>query len=139
MQFKFSGYLYFLGLVTNGEAKEAGNLNYITFNLQVNNHNVYWSEFVSHWPLWSVYIAHFCMNWSTYIIMQWLPTYMARNLGADKNDIMFTAVPYVLNSLVGVGECFSSNEVPLKAVVVIVPSCVYTHLFMACCFETLWA
>ncbi len=36
--------------------------------------------------------------------MQWLPTYMARNLGAGKDDIMFTAVPYILNSLVGVGK-----------------------------------
>ncbi len=39
--------------------------------------------------------------------MQWLPTYMARNLGADKHDIMFTAVPYIMNSLVGVGEYIS--------------------------------
>ena len=44
------------------------------------------------------------MNWSTYIIMQWLPTYMTRSLGADRHDIMFSAVPYVLNSIVGVGE-----------------------------------
>ncbi len=70
----------------------------------MNNHNVHWAEFLSHWPLWSVYIAHFSMNWSNYIIMQWLPTYMARNLGAGKDDIMFTAVPYILNSLVGVGK-----------------------------------
>ena len=70
---------------------------------QVNNHNVRWIEFIGHWPLWSVYIAHFSMNWSNYIIMQWLPTYMARNLGAAKEDIMFSAVPYVLNSVVGVG------------------------------------
>jgi len=35
--------------------------------------------------------------------MQWLPTYLARNLGAEKHDIMFTAVPYVMNSLVGMG------------------------------------
>jgi len=42
------------------------------------------------------------MNWSNYIIMQWLPTYMARNLGANQNDIMYTAIPYLLNSLIGV-------------------------------------
>ncbi|KAK7492895.1 hypothetical protein BaRGS_00015842 [Batillaria attramentaria] len=69
---------------------------------KVNNNNVRWSEFVSHWPLWSVYIAHFSMNWSNYIIMQWLPTYMTRSLGASHNSIMFTAVPYLMNSLVGV-------------------------------------
>lgn len=36
--------------------------------------------------------------------MQWLPTYMTRTLGAEKSHIMFTAVPYIMNSLVGMGE-----------------------------------
>lgn len=74
------------------------------FFLQVNNNNVSWREFLCHWPLWSIYIAHFSMNWSNYIIMQWLPTYMTRTLGAEKSHIMFTAVPYIMNSLVGMGE-----------------------------------
>uniref|UniRef100_T1J429 Major facilitator superfamily (MFS) profile domain-containing protein n=1 Tax=Strigamia maritima TaxID=126957 RepID=T1J429_STRMM len=68
----------------------------------VNNTNVRWTEFICHWPLWAIYIAHFAMNWSNYIIMQWLPTYLSRNLGANKEDISLTAVPYILNSLVGV-------------------------------------
>ena len=72
-------------------------------SFQVPNSSPRWIEFLSHWPLWSIYIAHFSMNWSNYIIMQWLPTYMARNLGAEKQDIMFTAIPYLMNSLVGVG------------------------------------
>lgn len=76
------------------------------FFLQVNNNNVSWREFLCHWPLWSIYIAHFSMNWSNYIIMQWLPTYMTRTLGAEKSHIMFTAVPYIMNSLVGMGEIF---------------------------------
>lgn len=38
--------------------------------------------------------------------MQWLPTYMTRTLGAEKSHIMFTAVPYIMNSLVGMGEIF---------------------------------
>ena len=67
------------------------------------NSNVQWVEFISHWPLWSIYVAHFSMNWSNYIIMQWLPTYMARTLGAARKDMMFTAVPYIMNSIVGVG------------------------------------
>jgi len=69
---------------------------------KVNNLNVNWQEFLQHWPLWSIYIAHFSMNWSSYTIMHWLPTYLTRSLGADKNHIMLTAVPYVLNSVVGV-------------------------------------
>lgn len=69
---------------------------------KVPNSSPRWTEFITHWPLWSIYVAHFCMNWSNYIIMQWLPTYMARNLGANTNDIMFTAIPYLLNSVIGV-------------------------------------
>jgi hypothetical protein len=49
-------------------------------------------------------IAHFSMNWSNYIIMQWLPTYLARNLGANKESISLTAVPYIINSMLGVGK-----------------------------------
>ena len=74
---------------------------------QVSNTNVQWMEFLNHWPLWSIYIAHFSMNWSNYIIMQWLPTYMTRNLGAKDKDIMYTAVPYIMNSLVGMGTSMS--------------------------------
>lgn len=36
--------------------------------------------------------------------MQWLPTYMSRTLDANKESISLTAMPYVVNSLVGVGE-----------------------------------
>ncbi|RZF44243.1 hypothetical protein LSTR_LSTR003883 [Laodelphax striatellus] len=69
---------------------------------KVTNLNVRYTEFMCHWPLWAVYVAHFAMNWSNYIIMQWLPTYLARNLGANKESISFTAVPYIVNSLVGI-------------------------------------
>lgn len=69
---------------------------------KVTNPNVRWTEFVCHWPLWALYIAHFAMNWSNYIIMQWLPTYLARNLGANTESISLTAVPYIVNSLVGI-------------------------------------
>lgn len=64
---------------------------------------IHLTEFFCHWPLWAIYIAHFAMNWSNYIIMQWLPTYLARYLGANKESISLTAVPYIINSLSGVG------------------------------------
>lgn len=63
---------------------------------------VSWVEWVCHWSLWSIYIAHFAMNWSNYIIMQWLPTYLSRTLGANKESMSLTAVPYIISSLCGV-------------------------------------
>ncbi|CAB3376161.1 Hypothetical predicted protein [Cloeon dipterum] len=57
---------------------------------------------LSHWALWSIYLAHFAMNWTSYIVMQWLPTYLLRSLGAGKENISFTAVPYIFNSILAI-------------------------------------
>ncbi|XP_012249006.1 sodium-dependent phosphate transport protein 1, chloroplastic isoform X1 [Bombus impatiens] len=87
----------------------------IFHNLKVTqNRNLRWTEFISHWPLWALYIAHFAMNWSNYIIMQWLPTYLARNLSANKESISFTAFPYIVNSLVGIVAGHSADNLIQK-------------------------
>lgn len=57
------------------------------------------SQLLCHWSLWAIYVAHFAMNWSSYLIMQWLPTYLSRELAASAGDLSLTAVPYVCNSL----------------------------------------
>lgn len=59
-------------------------------------------KYVSCWPLWAIYVAHFAMNWTNYIIMNWLPTYLVNTLGADKESISLTALPYLINSAAGV-------------------------------------
>ncbi|KAL7294169.1 sodium-dependent phosphate transport protein 1, chloroplastic-like [Trichogramma pretiosum] len=78
------------------------------------NRNLKWVEFISHWPLWALYIAHFSMNWSNYIIMQWLPTYLSRNLSANKESISLTAIPYIVNSLVGIMAGHSADNLIQK-------------------------
>lgn len=78
--------------------------NLVIFFVKVTSINVSWTEFLCYWPLWAVYIAQFSMNWSNYIIMQWLPTYLSKMLGANKESLSLTAMPYVINSLVGVGK-----------------------------------
>lgn len=65
-------------------------------------HNIRWPDFIFSKPLWAIYCAHFAMNWSSYIIMQWLPTYLARNLGGNAHSLSLTAVPYVVNSILGI-------------------------------------
>ncbi|GFS73876.1 ascorbate transporter, chloroplastic [Trichonephila clavipes] len=82
---------------------------------KVTNVNVRWIEFISHWSLWAIYIAHFAMNWSNYIIMQWLPTYLSRNLGADQKDVSLTAMPYLINTLCGVA-IYDVDEIRWKVV-----------------------
>ncbi|XP_034944346.1 sodium-dependent phosphate transport protein 1, chloroplastic-like [Chelonus insularis] len=73
-----------------------------------------WTKLISHWPLWALYIAHFAMNWSNYIIMQWLPTYLARNLSANRESISLTAIPYIVNSLVGIVAGYSADNLIQK-------------------------
>lgn len=85
-----------------------------------------WIEFLCHWSLWAIYIAQFSMNWSNYIIMQWLPTYLSRNLGANKESISFTAVPYIINSLVGVGK----EHIDAHQVVFISLLCIHKFTFV---------
>lgn len=66
--------------------------------------NVQWLELLRHWPLWALYAAHFSMNWSNYIVMLWLPTYLHFKLHATKLEIMSTAMPYLMNSLISVAS-----------------------------------
>ncbi|KAM3185943.1 hypothetical protein ACTXT7_005341 [Hymenolepis weldensis] len=66
------------------------------------NSAVRWLDFLTHRSLWAIYAAHFSMNWSNYIVMQWLPTYLVRSLGATNFELTLTAVPYILNSVFGI-------------------------------------
>ena len=69
---------------------------------QVRSKFVPYIKFVTFWPLWAIYVAHFAMNWTNYIIMNWLPSYLVNTLGADKESISLTALPYLINSAAGV-------------------------------------
>lgn len=69
---------------------------------KVISRSVRWADFILSRPLWAIYCAHFAMNWSSYIIMQWLPTYLSRYLGGDAHSLSLTAVPYIVNSIVGI-------------------------------------
>ncbi|KAH9281175.1 Sodium-dependent phosphate transport protein 1, chloroplastic [Echinococcus granulosus] len=66
------------------------------------NGSMRWRDFFSHRSLWAIYAAHFSMNWSNYIIMQWLPTYLVRSLGGGRFEVTLTALPYITNSICGI-------------------------------------
>lgn len=72
---------------------------------------VRWTKFLQSWPFWAIYIAHFSMNWTNYIIMQWLPTYLTRYLRASKESVSLIAVPLVVNSLFETGEYMPTTKV----------------------------
>ncbi|VDD78054.1 unnamed protein product [Mesocestoides corti] len=66
------------------------------------NQSARWRDFFNHRSLWAIYAAHFSMNWSNYIIMQWLPTYLVRSLGGGRFEVTLTALPYIVNSICGI-------------------------------------
>ncbi|KAK4878451.1 hypothetical protein RN001_010957 [Aquatica leii] len=77
--------------------------------------NIRWTDFVLNKALWAIYAAHFAMNWSSYIIMQWLPTYLSRMLGANAKSISLTAVPYIVNSAFGVASGHVADNLLLRS------------------------
>ncbi len=63
-----------------------------------------WKPFFTCRALGAIYVAHFCMNWTAYIIMHWLPTYLHTFLGANPMDLSLACLPYLLNSIGSIGE-----------------------------------
>ncbi len=49
-----------------------------------------WWEFLRHAPVWAIIVAHFCNNWSLYVLLSWLPAFVNEGLGVD-----FSAVGWV--------------------------------------------
>ncbi|KRZ27599.1 putative anion transporter 4, chloroplastic [Trichinella pseudospiralis] len=65
-----------------------------------------WRVFFCSPQLLCVYVAHFCMNWTSYVIMHWLPVYLRMAFNADNSILSFTCLPYAFNSIFGIGKQF---------------------------------
>ncbi|MGI9591007.1 MAG: ACS family MFS transporter [Myxococcota bacterium] len=47
-------------------------------------------------PVWAIVVAHFCNNWSLYVLLSWLPTFVNKGLGVDYSAVgWFTMIPNV--------------------------------------------
>ncbi len=47
-------------------------------------------------PVWAIVTAHFCNNWSLYVLLSWLPTFVNKGLGVDYASVgWFTMIPHV--------------------------------------------
>ena len=55
-----------------------------------------WREFLSRGPVWAIIVAHFCANWSLYVLLTWLPTYVNKGLGVDYESVgWYTMMPHL--------------------------------------------
>ncbi len=55
-----------------------------------------WGEFFSKMPVWAIIVAHFCNNWSLYVLLSWLPTFVNKGLGVDYSAVGWvTMIPHI--------------------------------------------
>jgi MFS transporter, ACS family, solute carrier family 17 (sodium-dependent inorganic phosphate cotransporter), other len=52
--------------------------------------------FLKHPSVWAIIVAHFCNNWSLYVLLTWLPTFVNKGLGVSFASVgFFTMFPHI--------------------------------------------
>ena len=60
------------------------------------NQKIPWRTFLTSRHLWVIYISHFSFNYSWYVLLGWLPTYIHDHLDLDlKENKLLAATPYI--------------------------------------------
>lgn len=59
-------------------------------------------DYFKYKQLLCIYVAHFSMNLTMYLITNWLPTYLIKIFNINDNTLSLTALPYIFNSLFGI-------------------------------------
>ncbi|MCZ6887760.1 MAG: ACS family MFS transporter [Gammaproteobacteria bacterium] len=55
-----------------------------------------WKEFLKRGPVWAIIVAHFCNNWSLYVLLSWLPLFVTQGLGVEFESVgVFTMMPHI--------------------------------------------
>ncbi len=55
-----------------------------------------WRSLLRTKKLWVIYLSHICYNYSWYVLLGWLPTYVNDQLGVDlKQNQLIAATPYI--------------------------------------------
>ena len=56
------------------------------------------SDFARCRPVWAIVVAHFCNNWSLYVLLSWLPTFVNKGLGVDfANSGVVSMLPHLVS------------------------------------------
>jgi ACS family sodium-dependent inorganic phosphate cotransporter len=59
-----------------------------------------WKALLSSMPVWAIIVAHFCNNWSLYVLLSWLPTFVSQGLGVDYAAVGWvTMIPHIASFL----------------------------------------
>ncbi len=59
-----------------------------------------WGKLVRSSPVWAIVVAHFCNNWSLYVLLAWLPSYFKATFNVSiANAGLFSAAPWLTSFL----------------------------------------
>lgn len=59
-----------------------------------------WGRLLRAPSVWAIIVAHFCNNWSLYVLLSWLPTFVNKGLGVDYAEVgWFTMIPHIASFL----------------------------------------
>ena len=55
-----------------------------------------WRQLLANRAVWAIVIAHFCNNWSLYVLLSWMPTFINKGLGVDYASVgWLTMIPHL--------------------------------------------
>ncbi|HVZ47173.1 MAG TPA: MFS transporter [Gemmatimonadaceae bacterium] len=61
-----------------------------------------WRALLTTPAVWAIVVAHFCSNWSLYVLLAWLPTYFSRTFGVSlANAGLLSAAPWLAYFVMG--------------------------------------
>jgi ACS family sodium-dependent inorganic phosphate cotransporter len=81
-----------------------------------------WKALLTSMPVWAIIVAHFCNNWSLYVLLSWMPTFVNKGLGVDYASVGWvTMIPsiasfFFLNAAGGIADKLIARGMPVGRV-----------------------
>ena len=61
-----------------------------------------WRALLTKKPVWAIIVTHFCNNWGLYVLLSWLPSYFASELGISLRSVwIYVAPPWIASFVIG--------------------------------------
>ncbi|MFT6434792.1 MAG: ACS family sodium-dependent inorganic phosphate cotransporter [Candidatus Azotimanducaceae bacterium] len=72
---------------------------------------LHWKKWLFNRPLWAIAVAHFCNNYTLFVFLSWLPTFINEELGVELAALGFIAMlPHITSFIfVNVGGYFADS------------------------------
>eukprot|EP01084_Bolivina_argentea_P099117 178184_1 len=79
----------------------------VSKTVQLKNSAVSWHTLLTHPVAWSLYMAHFCSNWTNYFMLTMLPTFINKELKYDLSSSAFVVIlPSMMRTIMSIASSF---------------------------------